>query len=203
MSYKHDIFISYRRDPETLRWIKDHFVPLLSLHLGFELARTPVIYLDEQIESGSSWPLSLARALGASRVLLPLWTANYFTSPWCTEEFGQMLRREEMLRLRTPKKPNGLIIPAFIHDGSSFPAKLQYIQRFEIQSCFNPRMAKDSPRAEALAATLATEAPAIAARIRQAPPWRKEWVATAATGFQKAFRRQAKAQQKVPRFTGT
>ncbi len=203
MSYKHDIFISYRRDPETLRWIKRHFVPLLSLHVGFELARPPAIYLDEQIESGSSWPLSLAHALGASRVLLPLWTANYFTSPWCTEEFGQMLRREEMLKLRTPKKPNGLIIPAFIHDGKSFPAKLQYIQRFEIQPCFNPRMATDSPLAEALAATLATEAPAIAARIRNAPRWRKEWVAAAATGFQKAFRQRAKTQQKVPRFTGT
>jgi hypothetical protein len=202
MGYKHDIFVSYRRDPETLRWIKDHFVPLLSLHLGFELARSPVIYLDEQIDSGSSWPLSLGRALGSSRVLIALWTANYFTSRWCTEEFGQMLRREELLKLRTPKKPNGLIIPAFIHDGSSFPPKLQYIQRFEIQACFNPRMAKDSPRAEALAAALAAEAPAIAASIKNAPAWRKEWVATAATGFQKQFRRQARTQQKVPRFTG-
>lgn len=203
MSYKYDIFISYRRDPETVRWIKDHFTPLLALRLGFELKRKPTIYLDEQIETGATWPLSLASALGTTRVLIALWTANYFTSVWCTEEFGQMLHREEISKLRTPPRPNGLIIPAFIHDGNSFPAKLRYIQAFEIQACFNPRMAQNSPRAEALDAALAAQAPAIAASIENAPPWRKAWGARAATGFQKTFRRQAKTQQKVPRFTGT
>lgn len=39
MAYKNDIFISYRRNPETLEWINNHLVPLLSLRLGFELGR--------------------------------------------------------------------------------------------------------------------------------------------------------------------
>jgi hypothetical protein len=61
MSYKHDIFISYRRNPETLAWIKDHFEPLLSLRVEFELQRRPTIYIDEQVESGTSWPPAIPR----------------------------------------------------------------------------------------------------------------------------------------------
>jgi hypothetical protein len=59
MSYGHDIFISYRRDPETLTWIDEHFVPLLRLRVGMELGREPTIFIDAQIESGTSWPTSL------------------------------------------------------------------------------------------------------------------------------------------------
>src|SRR5262245_23433482 len=126
MSYQYDIFISYRRNPETLTWIRDHFVPLLSLRVGFELQRSPVIFVDDQIESGSSWPAKLGATLGASRMLIALWTGNYFTSAWCTEEFSQMLAREKEAELRTATRPHGLIVPAFIHDGDAFPAELQH-----------------------------------------------------------------------------
>lgn len=202
MSYKYDIFVSYRRNPETLAWIKEHFVPLLSLRLEFELKRKPEIFVDEQIESGSSWPTELGIALGASRVLIPLFTGNYFASVWCTEEFGQMVTREQQAKLRTPDKPRGLIIPAFIHDGDSFPPKLKHIQPFQIQSCFNPRMARNSQRAEELDAALAAQAPAIASSIQAAPAWRKKWPAEGAAAFHERYFRHAKSEQtSVPRFT--
>lgn len=202
MSYKYDIFISYRRNPETLAWINEHFIPLLSLRLEFELQRRPAIYVDEQIESGSSWPPALGAALGASRVLIALWTGNYLASVWCTEELSQMLSREDAAKLRTVAKPHGLIIPAFIHDGDSFPADLRHIQPFEIQSCFNPRMARNSHRAEQLDAALAAQAPGIASSIRSAPSWRRKWQTNAAAAFYERFHRHAQqAQTSVPRFT--
>jgi hypothetical protein len=202
MSYKYDIFVSYRRNPETLGWIKEHFQPLLSLRLEFELKRSPRIFVDEQIESGSSWPPALGAALGASRVLIVLWTGNYLASVWCTEEFSQMLSRENEAKLRTVVKPHGLIVPAFIHDGDSFPADLKHIQPFQIQSCFSPRMARNSQRAEDLDVVLAAQAPAIASSIRSAPPWRKKWPVKAAAAFNRRFRRHAESvQTTVPRFT--
>lgn len=201
MSYQYDIFISYRRNPETLGWINEHFLPLLSLRLEFELQRTTTIYVDEQIESGSSWPPALGVALGTSRALIALWTGSYFTSVWCTEEFSQMLCRESEAKLRTAAKPHGLVFPAFIHDGESFPSDLKHIKPFQIQASFNPRMARTSQRAEDLDAALATQAPAIAASIANAPPWRKDWPVKAAAAFYKRFYHHAETQTRVPRFT--
>jgi hypothetical protein len=201
MSYKHDIFISYRRDKETRTWIKEHFEPLLALYVGFELGRTPVIYIDDKIESGTSCPASLGLELGSSRTLIVLWTGNYLASVWCTEELTQMLVREKEAKLRTATNPHGVIIPAFINDGNRFPQDLSDIQHFEIQKCFNVRMARTSPRAEELAAALAEQAPAIAACIKHAPTWRKSWATRAATKFfEHHYQRVESAQTTVPRF---
>jgi hypothetical protein len=135
-------------------------------------------------------------------VLIALWTGNYFASVWCTEEFTHMLGRENEAKLRTAKKPHGIVIPAFIHDGESFPPDLQHIKPFQIQNTFNVRMAHDSPRAEELDAALAAQAPAIAASIKLAPPWRNKWAQRASAAFYKRFHRHAESVQTVvPRFT--
>ena len=203
MSYQHDIFISYRRNPETHQWITEHFIPLLELRVELELGRSPAIYLDKQIESGTSWPVSLGTALGQSRMLIPLWTRNYLSSVWCTEELSHMLGREADENLRTVAKPYGLVVPAFIHDGEKFPKDLGHIQYFEIQKTFNVRMARNSGLAEELDAELTKQAPAIAACIDHAPKWRKAWPEKAAKQFFKKFHQQLEAVQKtVPRFTG-
>jgi hypothetical protein len=203
VSYSHDIFISYRRDPETLTWINEHFLPLLRLRVGMELGYQPTIFIDGQIESGTSWPKSLGTALGNSRTLIPLWTGNYLSSVWCTEELGHMVVREEEERLRTSARPYGVIIPAFIHDGERFPPELSYMQRFEIQKCFNVRMARNSPRAEELDASLVAQAPSITACIRHAPAWRASWPRLAAASFYEKFHQKVGSEQRtVPRFTG-
>jgi len=202
MSYAYDIFISYRRNPETLSWINEHFVPILTQQLEFQLAYTPKFYIDQQMQAGSSWPPALGAALGASRVLIALWTGNYLASVWCTQELSHMLAREKEAKLRTAANPLGLVIPAFIHDGESYPAAIKHIQPFEIQSSFNSRMARNSPRAEDLAAALSKHAPAIAQSISGAPAWRKDWATKAADTFYKLFHQRAHAEQtSVPRFT--
>jgi TIR domain len=204
MSYMYDIFISYRRNSETLDWIKQHFLPLLTLRVDFELGRKPTVFLDEEdVETGTSWPQSLGTALGCSRTLIALWTGNYLSSVWCSTELSHMVVREQEAQLRTAQRPHGVIIPAFIHDGNRFPAELGYMQRFEIQQCFNVRMASKGPRAEELDAVLTAQAPAIAACIKNAPAFRKSWPQAAVKKmYQKFHERVGPVQTTVPRFTG-
>ena len=201
MAYEYDIFISYRRNAETCAWIKDHFMPLLEVRLEFELGRNPVIFLDGQIEIGTSWPASLGLALGRSRILIALWTGSYLSSVWCTMELSHMLGREKIAKLREGVRPYGVIVPAFIHDGESFPANLGHIKPFEIQKTFNLRMARNSVLAEALDTALTAQAPAIANCIRNAPAWRKAWPEQAQAVFFKQFHKHAATQKTVPRFT--
>lgn len=171
MPYEHDIFISYRRNTETLAWIKRHFEPLLKLRVGLELGRDTDVYLDEQLESGTTWPVQLARELAASRILIPLWTKTYFNSIWCTEEMGHMVSREEETGRRSRDNPSGLIIPTIIHDGEQFPPNLSHMQRIEIQRFFNVRMREDSPRAEELDDVINGAAQGIANAISSATPY--------------------------------
>jgi hypothetical protein len=200
-TYAYDIFLSYRRDPETRNWIGLHLVPLITLRVGFELGQPPTISVDDQIESGNSWPLDLAMRLGSSRVLLALWTKTYFNSKWCTQELCHMLAREKITNRRTHAHPKGLIIPAVIHDGEDFPLQARQIQYIDLKECFNVRMSKDSPRAEQLDEIIKKEAPAIAAAIRGAPEWRQKWPKKAAASLYEVFYRgAAPPQATVPVF---
>ena len=201
MAYTNDIFISYRRNAETLEWINNHFVPLLSLRLGFELGRTPDIYIDTQLETGVSWKNQLGNELARSRILFILWSGNYLNSEWCTLEMCLMLARERMTNRRTAENPRGLVIPAFIHDGEKFPYQASDVQYFEIQKTFNVRMAKDSVRAEELDSILTTQAPAIAKAIEEAPAWREDWIQlTADDLYQQLFKGEI-SQTTLPRFS--
>ncbi|MDH3892313.1 MAG: toll/interleukin-1 receptor domain-containing protein [candidate division Zixibacteria bacterium] len=195
MAYQYDIFLSYRRNPETLRWIHQHLQPLLTLRVSLELGRDPVIFIDDQIEAGTDWPLELATKLATSRVLIPLWSKTYFNSKWCMEELSIMLAREEETSRRKPDNPRGLVIPGIIHDGDEFPAEISRIQYFELRECFNVRMAKDSPRAEELDEILNQQAPAIAKAIEAAPQWQPQWPKTAAAEFYRVYYNEQKPTQ--------
>jgi len=200
VTYVHDVFISYRRDAETRAWIDKHFLPLLTVRVRQELGREPVVFVDDQLESGVSWPAQLGVELGRSRVLVPLLAKDYFASDWCVQEFGSMLAREQESGLRSMANPRGLIIPAVVHDGEHFPQEVAAIQRFDVVNQFNLRMPTQSREAAKLDRKLAREAPAIAKAIRAAPQWRADWGTEAAARFQALLSAGAPAQLAVPRF---
>jgi hypothetical protein len=122
MAYKYEIFISYKRDDdlETLSWITQHFRPLLSLRVSQELGHDVSIFYDKQIESGSSWPNELLSKLSQSRVLVPLWSKNYFNSAWCVLELSHMLVREEASGLRSDHNSSGLLFLQLYTMGATF-----------------------------------------------------------------------------------
>ncbi len=201
MGYQNDIFISYKRDPETYRWIKDHFEPLLVHSVTLELGRQVTVFIDDQIEAGTSWPNELGAELGCSKILVPLFSRTYFSSKWCCLELSQMLSREQKLGYRTVNNRNALIVPVAVHDGDSFPQHIAHIQYFGIHNCFNVRMGINSPRAEELADILSKKAQAFATAISQAPNWQPNWQMDAAEQFYAHLYHDAPQQESVPRLT--
>jgi len=202
MAYLHDVFISYRRDDLTRAWIEKHFVPLLSSHVFFELGRHPDFYIDVQLESGTTWPISLGTALGTSRTIIPLWSKTYLNSMWCSCEISHMLERERRTDRRTLQKPEGFFFPTVIHDGETMPINLSSIQKVEIQDCFNVKMSPDSPKAELLSEKLRPLGKAIAGAIEAAPDWQEDWKIDAANAFYQQFFNSTQAQQtQTPKFT--
>jgi hypothetical protein len=202
VAYKNDIFISYRRDPETVTWLKNHLVPLLRLRVGMELESEPSIYTDEMIEGGATWPIELGEELAKSKVLISLWSRNYLHSKWCSLELAHMIAREKAKNLRTPGKPLGVVLFIVVHDGDTIPHDLQLVQKIEIQKCFNVRMRHDSPRAEDLDAILSDEAAGIARAIQNAPQFEDAWPDQTAQDFFNLFHAAVPPiQATVPQFT--
>jgi len=62
-------------------------------------------------------------------------------------------------------------------------------------------MARESSRAEQLDAILTAEAPALAAAIESAPPWRKTWPKAAARAFRRQLHIAEPIQDTPPNFT--
>jgi TIR domain len=202
MAYQYDIFISYKRHPETLRWIKQHFRPLLEHRVGLALGTDPRIYVHDvaqQIPAGAIWPQLLGEELGASKVLVALWTKTFFSSVWCMREMSHMLGREQETGATRAKY--GLVIPAVIHDCDDSPQTLQYIERMDIRSCYNTRMRVDSAKAEELDDLIEVHAAGIADAIRHAPDWKPAWPRVAADAFFDEFYKvESPAQTEVPKF---
>lgn len=202
MSYAYDIFISYKRSAEAGRWIEDHFQPLLEHSVELELGRRPVIFRDNQLADGGSWPLDLGLALGLSRVIIPLWTKTYFHSEWCVRELSLMLDREQLTGRRTASNPVGMIIPLVIHDCEDLEHPIRHLEYRDIKRCYNPRMGRESRRAEDLADELFASAKYISRAIDNAPDWRPNWPQAAADNFMSALlRRDPPRQTTVPGFS--
>ncbi|MBR1199536.1 toll/interleukin-1 receptor domain-containing protein [Bradyrhizobium sp. AUGA SZCCT0158] len=200
MTYKYDIFISYKRHPETLGWIKKHFEPLLGHRVGLALGSEPTIFVHEinqQVSAGELWPQSLGDALGVSKVLVALWTKTFFNSVWCAKEMSHMLGRQGRAKGIT----YGLVIPAIIHDGEDFPKELKFIQSMDIRSCYNTRMREDSPKAEELSDLIDVHSVGIAKAIQQAPNWQSKWSQAASDAFFREFyKADTPAQTALPKF---
>jgi len=203
MAYEHDIFVSYKRDPEALEWIRRFLKPLLTHRVQMELRRPVVVYVHEvgnQIPVGTAWPVELGDVIARTRVLVALWSGDYLSSEWCRQELSLMLQREQRNRARTARNKFGLVIPIVAHDGETIPEKLAAAQKLEVFDYFNSRMPSDGVKAEKLADLIALHAKGIAAAINAAPRWDKQWPRRAAQQFLNAFHVQQRTQRTLPRF---
>jgi hypothetical protein len=131
MSYQYDIFVSYRRTPMTEPWVHNHLVPTLEARTN-EVSPRPIrISFDHQMESGTLWPEEIKRRLRNSALLLAVWSAEYFQSPWCMAEWSSFRERERKLHLFAPANPQGLVYPIRYNDGNYYhpEAKLTQCKR--------------------------------------------------------------------------
>ena len=81
--YQYDVFISYRRAGNVANWVQLHLSRVLARCLEDELDRAPVLFIDNDMETGSRWPDKLETSLRQSRLMIAVLSPPYFTSPWC------------------------------------------------------------------------------------------------------------------------
>ena len=201
MAYQYDIFLSYRRNPESRKWLVEHFQPLLKHYVELELGREVTVFRDDQdIEVGATWPARLGGALGNSRTLVALWTSLYFHSEWCSRELSVMLARERGEKFRTRKRP-GLIFPVVLHDCEQLPPVLAPLQCLALKNGYGLHFARSSERLEELEQQIAKQlAPSVAAAVKAAPRWRAKWPLRTAAKFLAAVKRKGPPRQtQIPR----
>ena len=175
--YKFDIFISYPHEDDHETWVHDIFLGSFERYLTQELGRKPDLFVDERgIRPGQSWPLRLKEALAHSRLLVPIWSVNYFLSDWCRAECLCFLHREENLGYRKSNS-EGLIHPVQLYDGKRYPRIAQTIQWFECEeyNAFNESFKKTEPYSR-LREAIKKWAPNVAQAIDAAPTWRQDWL---------------------------
>jgi hypothetical protein len=142
IDYTHDIFLSYRRTLTVGRWVRNHFLPLLSLRLNEEAPVDVRVFCDTDLTDGDIWPDKLRMELRRSALLVTVATADYFRSRWCMAEWGSFRKREELLGLATAEQPHGLIHIVRYADGNNYDHDAQRRQsRWDFRSLNHPEPA--------------------------------------------------------------
>jgi hypothetical protein len=186
MGYEWDVFLSYRRSNDWPMFVEKHFYPKLQQWLDAWVGDDTKIFVDSRvIETGDSWPHQLAHGLAHSKVMLCLWSRQYFTSRWCALELSQMLARRRSLTGRSGPPP--LVLAALIHDSETVDPDLRDIQRFPMQKYSNPWISDGSPTAERLAEEINTLAAHVADALHQAPEWDDSWPDLVTKEFARLF----------------
>jgi hypothetical protein len=193
------VFLSYRRTNEWLRFVTRHFLPKFKHWLDNHLGRSCSIFFDgRDIETGASWPHRLASGVAHSRIMVCLWSSEYFSSDWCSAELAQMLERRRSLAGSSGPLP--LILAVVMHDCEDLDPRLGDIQVFDLKDYCNHWIADGSPMAERLAAEIEKFARDVARALQQAPEHDPAWENLATDEFVRIYR---KATQGIPPSLGT
>jgi hypothetical protein len=175
MSYLHDVFISYKRQELWTPWTRDHFKKLLKAYLQPDLGVEPDIFVDERLQVGADWVDSLGDHLAKSKVLVAIFSADYFGSDWCIHELDLMLARSvaasEGQTVRAP-----LIIPVIVHDGDLIPDEAKRIQPAKMNEFWLTHLCEDSLLYQQFTQAMKKLSVDVAKTINNAPPFQDVWV---------------------------
>jgi hypothetical protein len=119
--YEFDVFLSYSRKGGSPGWVRHHFYPKLRDCLTDEIGYEPKIFIDYEMNPGTVWTVDLERALNRARVLVSVYSPQYFRSEWCLAEWQSMALREQLLGLASKDLTRGLIVPVLYSDSANFP----------------------------------------------------------------------------------
>lgn len=174
--YEFDVFLSYSREGGSPRWVHNHFLPKLRDCLTDEIGYVPRVFVDHETEPGSIWPGRLARMLGRSKILVAIYSPQYFRSGWCQAEWKSMAAREEVLGLASPELPSGLIFPVLYSDSHNFPSYGLDRVWHDMKGLDNPdpmfQQSQDWLEFHRRMRTLAIE---VERMLRDVPPWQPDW----------------------------
>lgn len=180
MAYEYDIFISYKRGNDCEEWVRKTLKPLLvkvikDYHMG---ENEPSIFIDEEdIKTGSLWPLEIKKALARSKAMLAVWSPSYFrNSDWCVVEYAVMRYRQINIGLDSNNNPYSLIWPVMFRKLDPIPAFVADTQILDL-SDFNSIMSEESNlrKYSEFKEKFESKIKSLARIIAKAPPWNEEW----------------------------
>ena len=174
--YEFDVFISYRRSGNPLKWVQNHFYPRLRDYLADHLPKAPALFLDVNMEKGTHWPTRLENALNRTKILVPIYTAEYFQSPWCLAEWTTMAEREVLLGLRSDERPQSLIYPILLNDKVNFPPFAHLHNWWDLKEWNSPDLVyQQTVEWVSFLRQIDAMAEDLAALLPQVPPWQPGW----------------------------
>ena len=168
--YEFDVFISYRREGNPYKWVKHHFFPRLRDCLADHLPEEPRLFIDEAMEVGSVWPDRLEDALRRTRILVPVFSPQYFRSRWCLAEWHSMAAREQLLGQQ------GLIYPVLFSDSENFPSFARERSWHDLKKWNKPDLVfQQTIRWIDFVEEIENVAIKLAQRLAKVPPWKPDW----------------------------
>jgi hypothetical protein len=174
--YEFDVFLSYSRKGGSPKWVHNHFLPKLREYLTDEIGYVPKVFVDQEMEPGTVWPARLERTLGRSKILVAVYSAQYFRSDWCLAEWKSMAAREQVLGLASPGLTNGLIFPVLYADSQNFPEYGLDRMWHDMKGLDNPDlMFQQSPDWLEFHRRMRRIATDVEQMLDNVPPWRSDW----------------------------
>lgn len=174
--YKYDVFISYSRRGSVQKWLLNHFFPKLQDCLADQLAPAPTVYMDRTMPRGVHWPSELQKALRHTKIILPVFTPQYFESRWCRAELGSMRERERMLGLASLEIPQSLVYPILYSDSDTFPAEAREWSWWDFKGLDMPEpVFQESRRFENFHKKVVELAEDLVRVLQQVPEWQADW----------------------------
>jgi hypothetical protein len=122
---------------------------------------------------GQNWHEMLEDALRTSRVMVSLWSRQYFSSEWCRRELSFMLARANEFKARGVF--DRIILPATIHDGKKFPTFLSELQAINLSEYADPFMTERSALREKLSAKVQKLSRDVATAVDTVPDDSSQW----------------------------
>lgn len=197
MAYQHDVFISYKREHLWTPWTRDHFKVLLRSYLQQDLGREPEIFVDERIIVGADWVDSLAEHLAHSRVLVAIFSADYFSSDWCIHELDLMLERSQSCPGATSEDAR-LIIPVIVHDGDLIPVPVKRRNPVHLEKYRIAHINRETLDYHEFSKAMQALSPMIASAVQSAPAYEDAWVSTHKQRLNMVFENVEKKQRTPP-----
>ena len=130
--------------------------------------REPDIFVDDRINVGQDWVNGLGEHLATSKIMVAIFSGDYFGSDWCLHELDLMLARAT--------KTKNLIVPVIVHDGDKIPQPAQRIQPTDMAKFRNTHLNEDSPDYAEFSKAMGLLAPQVAKLIDAAPNFKKVWI---------------------------
>lgn len=121
----YDVFISYSRDPENLRWVENElYLPLTKITKS-DGSPLKVFFDKRSIAIGIWWYRKLALAIEGSQCFVAVYSKDYFEKPFCRSEL-------HMAAIKGARVP-GFILPiSRVGTVEKLPQEVQHINYVDI-----------------------------------------------------------------------